>query len=61
MVTFFLKIILAFSIKSPGYFIVKLFAKRDPNPDGFVVIVMGIAFWAAIGVGGYVIYSNAGG
>jgi|TARA_B110001469_G_scaffold108866_1_gene109700 hypothetical protein len=50
-----------FLIKTPGYFITKIFVKRDPNPDGLVVIIMGIAFWAAIGFGGYVIYSAIGG
>jgi len=57
----FIDIILVFLIKTPGYFITKIFVKRDPNPDGLAVIIMGIAFWAAIGFGGYVIYSAIGG
>lgn len=58
---FFFEIVFELLVKGPGYFIVKQLAKRDPNPDGFAVIITGIAFWAAIGFGAYTIYSNIGG
>lgn len=57
----FLEIFFELLLKGPGYFIVKKLTKRDPSSDGFPVIITGIVFWAVLGFGAYVIYSNIGG
>lgn len=44
-------------VKAPGYFIVKSFAKKAPDPDGAAVFIAGILFWLALGFGVYGLYS----
>lgn len=56
-----LEIIFELMLKGPGYFICKLFTKRDLDPDGFVVVLIGFLFWLVIGVGVYSLYSTVGG
>lgn len=56
----FIEIIFELLLKGPGYFISKQFTKRDPDPDGFIVIITGIIFWVVVGVSVYSIYSNIG-
>lgn len=45
--------------KGAGYLIVKYgwyFGRRDPDPDGWVVIVVGGVFWILVGFAGYHAY-----
>lgn len=52
-----IEIFFEISIKGPGYLIVRVFRPRDRfNPDGAVVILVGICFWVVILVGGYFAY-----
>lgn len=48
-------------IKGPGYLVVKQFSKRSPNPDGFIVVLVGLLFWAFVGVAGYFVYQEISG
>lgn len=49
-------IVLEIAIKVPGYFVAKyvLFVgRRDPDPDGWAVLVCGVLFWVAVFALGY--------
>jgi hypothetical protein len=49
-------------IKGPGYFIVRRIKGSDDfNPDGFVVLLAGIAFWVLIMAAGYGVYRYVSG
>lgn len=48
--------VLEIVIRGPGYLICRM-AKRDIDPDGGWVVVVGLAFWGVIGVFGYFAYS----
>jgi hypothetical protein len=50
---FFLEIIFEILLKGPGYIISKKISKSDPDPDGFIVILIGILFWFALGALAY--------
>ena len=56
----FIEIISELLLKGPGYFIVKLFTKNDPNHDGFAVVFTGFMFWLFVGGASYALYSNLG-
>lgn len=55
---FFIEVVFEIIIKGPGYFIVKLFIKGEPNPDGAAVVITGVLFWLVLGCGAYSLYSN---
>tara|TARA_R110000751_G_scaffold46081_1_gene104019 strand:- start:489 stop:734 length:246 start_codon:yes stop_codon:yes gene_type:complete len=57
----FIEVIFELLLKGPGYFISKQFTKRDPDPDGFAVVLSGFVFWLIIGATAYGVYSNFGG
>ncbi|WP_445363333.1 hypothetical protein ACJJIQ_00350 [Microbulbifer sp. ANSA003] len=57
----FIEIIFEILLKGPGYFISKQFTKRDPDPDGFIVVITGFVFWVVVGFGFYCIYSSISG
>ena len=57
----FIEVIFELLLKGPGYFINKQFTKRDPDPDGFAVVLSGFAFWLIIGASVYGVYSNLSG
>lgn len=52
---FFLEVVLEFLIRGPGYWLCKPF-KKDVDPDGGLVLLVGGAFWAIVAVGGWLIY-----
>ena len=52
------EIIFEILIKGTGYFITRLFTKNDPNPEGFLVILVGIIFWVIISALAHSIYVN---
>ena len=51
-----LAIIFELLLKGPGYFISKQFTKRAPDPDGFIVVLLGFLFWAVLSIGAYSVY-----
>jgi|GraSoi2013_100cm_1033763.scaffolds.fasta_scaffold496267_2 hypothetical protein len=54
---FVLELVLEILIKGPGYVIVRALRRRkDIDPEGAVVILVGILFWVVLVVGGYVAY-----
>lgn len=55
-VQFFLEVIFELLLKGPGYFFSKQFTKRDPDPDGFIVVLTGFVFWVALGLSAYGLY-----
>jgi len=57
---FLLEIVFEILIKGPGYLIVKYLLggnKDERDPDGILVLFMGIAFWLAIVLLGYLVYT----
>lgn len=53
------EILLEIIVKGPGYIIVRLFTtpkNREVEPDGVLVIAVGVAFWVLIGAGVFFIY-----
>ncbi len=57
----FMELILEILIKGPGYLIVKIFTKKNINPDSFLVIVIGLIVWVIFGYGVFLVYSIAKG
>jgi hypothetical protein len=51
----FLEIIFEFLIKSTGYVLCRPFSRRRLDPDGGLVVVVGLVFWIAVGIGIYAI------
>lgn len=52
-----LEVILEFLIRGPGYLLCKLF-KKDIDPDGGLVVFVGIAFWVVISVCAWFIFQQ---
>jgi len=52
---FFVEIVIEVLIKGPGYFLVKLISKSQPDPDGVYVLIVGFLFWIVVG---YIVYFN---
>lgn len=50
------EVILEIAIRGPGYLFCRM-VKRDIEPDGGWVVVVGLAFWVVIGVLGYLVYT----
>lgn len=42
-----------FLFQGTGYFLCRLFGKKNVDPDGWLVAVVGLAFWITIGVAAY--------
>ncbi len=53
----FIEIVLEFLISGLGYLLCKPF-KKDVNPDGALVVVVGIVFWVIVVVGVWQIYNT---
>lgn len=51
-----LEIVLEILIRGPGYLLCRIF-KKDVNPEGGWVTVVGLAFWIFVSVGGFYTYS----
>ena len=51
----FLEIVFEFLIKGAGYILCSPFSRRKLDPDGGHVVVVGLVFWIAVGVGIYAI------
>lgn len=51
------EVVLEIAIRGPGYLIGRLF-KKDIDPDGGWVVLIGIAFWVFVGVVGYFSYAH---
>ena len=52
-----LEVALEFLIRGPGHLLCKSF-KRNVNPEGALVVLVGIAFWAIVAVGAWFIYQE---
>jgi len=52
---FFAEIVFEVLIKGAGYLIVRPF-RPSVNPDGALVVTIGIVFWASLGGLGFVLY-----
>ncbi len=52
---FFLEIVIEILVRGPGYLICRV-VKRDIDPDGGGVAVVGLLFWVALFFGGYLIF-----
>lgn len=50
-----IEVVFEFLIKGAGYILCRLFGRRKLDPDGGFVVVVGLAFWAVLGVGIYAI------
>jgi hypothetical protein len=50
-----LEIVFESLIKGAGYILCRPFGRRRLDPDGGLVVVVGLAFWIAVGVGIYAI------
>ena len=51
----FVEIVLEVAIKGPGYLISRRFDRRV-EPDGGLVVFVGLAFWVAFGACGYALF-----
>jgi len=51
----FVELIFEILIKGAGYILCPPFSRKKLDPDGGLVVVVGLAFWAAVGVGVYAI------
>jgi hypothetical protein len=51
----FLEVIFEFLIKGAGYILCRPFYNRRLDPDGGLVVFVGLVFWVAVGVGIYAI------
>lgn len=51
----FLEVVFEFLIKGAGHILCSPFSRRKLDPDGGFVVVVGLAFWVALGVGLYAI------
>jgi len=47
----FLEIVFEFLIKGAGYILCSPFSRKKLNPDGGLVVIVGMVFWVAVGVG----------
>ena len=52
---FFAEVIFEILIKGAGYLICRIFSKRV-DPDGILVVLVGITFWGIIGGGAFLLY-----
>jgi len=57
LVQVILDIVLEILIKGPGYLICRPF-RKDINPDGATVIVVGLLFWAIVLGASYAAYTH---
>lgn len=48
-----LEVVFEFLIKGTGYVLCCPFSRNKPNPDGWLVVAVGLTFWTAIGIGIY--------
>lgn len=53
----FMQIVVELLVKGPGYLICRLF-RRDASPDGGVVVLVGLLFWAVVVGAIYAVYSR---
>jgi hypothetical protein len=51
----FLEVIFEFLIKGAGYILCSPFSRRKLDPDGGLVVIVGLVFWVAVGVAIYAI------
>ena len=51
----FMEVAFEFLIKGAGYILCRPFSRRRLDPDGGRVVVVGLAFWIAVGAGIYAI------
>jgi hypothetical protein len=51
----FLEVVFEFLIKGAGYILCSPFSRRKSDPDSVLVVVVGLVFWVAVGVGIYAI------
>ena len=50
-----LEVVFEFLIKGAGYILCRSFGRRKLDPDGGLVVAVGLAFWVAVGIGIYAI------
>lgn len=58
---FFDQLVVDILLRVPGYFLVKLFTPAgapDPDPDSFLVALVGLLFWLAVCVVGWFVLSQ---
>lgn len=51
----FLEVVFEFLIKGAGFILCSPFSRRRLDPDSGLVVVVGLVFWVAVGVGIYAI------
>lgn len=51
----FLEVVFEFLIKGAGYVVCRPFSRGRLDPDGGLVVVVGLMFWVAVGAGVYAI------
>lgn len=49
----FFEVIFEFLVKGAGCVLCRSFGRRKLDPDGALVVVVGLAFWVAVGLGIY--------
>ncbi|MDY6947725.1 MAG: hypothetical protein SXG53_18610 [Pseudomonadota bacterium] len=49
------EVVFEFLIKGAGYVLCRPFARRKVDPDGGLVVVVGLVFWVVVSVGIYAI------
>lgn len=53
----FIEIFLEIIVRGPGYLIARLFSgSKNTDPDGWLALLLGIAFWAVIAAGAYFVF-----
>lgn len=57
IVQVFIEIVVELLLKGPGYMICRLFSKRV-EPDGLIVLIVGLAAWLVVGAGVYALYRS---
>lgn len=50
---FLVEVVFEFLIKGAGYIVCRLLSRKKPDPDSAPVVVVGVVFWVAVGVGVY--------
>jgi hypothetical protein len=53
-----LEVVFELLIKGPGYLLYGLF-KKDASPDGALVAMVGMVFWACVAAGAWFAYRHA--
>jgi len=56
IVRLIVEVLLEIIVKGPGYVLVRISKGKEAEPDGALVITLGVTFWLLIGLGAFFVY-----